>query len=485
VSAALISHTVNRLWASPDIWMWAASIREFGDRPLDPQNPLRPGDSADPYLSPYSFVLGRLSQVVDVSPLTMLAAAAVVNLAVLLVAFRRLALSHGNRWMPACLLATTLLAWGIQPWRWSGFFSANSIGTVLPLGSTSAAAVAILMLASIASPSSATVWARRFFVIAAGSAYVVLVHPMTFVGAVCVMCGLGVGTTRTVNVRVAIAVAAGVAAALLWPFVSWWELARSSAFDDANDAMFARVAQRTFLAWPAALLAWRRLRADDRDPLAWAMVIPTVVYLAAWATGRGDLGRVLPWAMLAAHLLLATWLSERLCSGLGDGRRSKFALAALGAVGVVGCAPGVARAVPDMLRVGPLSDAVTDSVVVPWSAAGPCPAGVIVAERSVAVALSALCGDVLWAPVPEVFGAGDEAARRAATDSMLAVDADVERLRGEFGVRWLAVPASDGPALVAALDQHGVRSGAVLVVGDASLVELLPAGAPGAEPGDG
>ena len=48
----------------------------------------------------------------------------------------------GNRTTALLLLVFTLLLWGVTPWRWSGFLSANSFGFGLPYPSAFATAAA-------------------------------------------------------------------------------------------------------------------------------------------------------------------------------------------------------------------------------------------------------------------------------------------------------------------------------------------------------
>ena len=139
--------TLNQAWPSPDFWVHLGAVREFASAPLSPANPMVTGHAADPYMSPYTFLLGVLVGALGVDAVTVLAVAGVISLVLLLYALHRFVRSVSlEPSAPAFALAFTLTAWGWNPWRWSGFFDLNSLGAVLPLASTSASALGLIAI---------------------------------------------------------------------------------------------------------------------------------------------------------------------------------------------------------------------------------------------------------------------------------------------------------------------------------------------------
>ncbi len=58
----MVGQTINRLWSTPDFWVYLGAVREFAQRPLHPLHPLLVGGNADPYMGPYTFALGLFTR---------------------------------------------------------------------------------------------------------------------------------------------------------------------------------------------------------------------------------------------------------------------------------------------------------------------------------------------------------------------------------------------------------------------------------------
>jgi hypothetical protein len=458
---AMIGHTINESWASPDFWVYLAAVREFAAHPLDPSNPLMVGTDPDPYLSPYTWVLGGVTRVTGADGVTVLALAGMVNLSLLLAGLYRLVTTLSSRWLaPALVLVLTLFAWGTPPWRWAGFFNANSIGTVLPLGSTFASALALFAL------SAAVRWMRsgaraEIVLVAAATPLIITCHPFTATWTAAVALGFVVGTAdrtnrRRVGILVAVAAAAaGLAAA--WPFYPVLELPGASGDLEAiNAAIFHRVVPRTFLALPGLLAVGLRLRKRWRDPIVLGLAATATLFVVGWVLDRPTLGRSLPAVLLMLHLALAD-LVAGLLEDRGDARQRSTIIAAMSlaiAVGAAGTAAGMVRAVPRALLPASLADRPELASLVddPYRTidARISREDVVVASTSRLAAASAGVGGKVVGPfVPAPF-VDDVRERQRATDTILDPDAPAaqrQRALRRYGVDWLVLTPRDAQRL--------------------------------------
>jgi hypothetical protein len=456
---AMAGHTANENWASPDFWIYLSAVREFAEHPLTPNNPVVVGTDPDPYLSPYTWVVGVVSRVTGADAVRVLAFAGLTNLVLLLVGLYRLVTTLSSRWVaPALALVFTLFAWGFPPWRWAGFFNANSIGTVLPLASTFAAALALLVL-------SATLrWLRsgtRGELVLVGGAIPLIItcHPFTATWTATVGLGFVVAAADRTNRRRVVAVAAAAAAAgllaLAWPFYPVAELPRaSSSFDPSNAAIFSRVLPRTFLALPGLLAIWLRFRERRRDPIVLGFAAATAVFAVGWILDRPTLGRVLPAVLLMLHLALADLLAAVLDDPSTVLRR-RAAIAAVAVTVVVGAAAsaaGMVRAVPRALLPGGLAGrSELQSLVDRYDLLGDrIPRNDVVAvSPPLAAASAGINGNVIAPSVPAPF-VDDVAERQRANRAILEPDtspAERQDAIRRYGVGWLVLTPHDAGSL--------------------------------------
>jgi hypothetical protein len=456
---AMAGHTANENWASPDFWLYLSAVREFADHPLTPGNPVVVGTDPDPYLSPYTWVVGAVSRVTGADGITVLAIAGLANLVLLLGGLYRLVTTLSSRWVaPTLALVFTLFAWGFPPWRWAGFFNANSIGTVLPLGSTFAAALALLAL-------SATLrWlrsgARGDLVLVGGAIPLIITcHPFTATWTATVGLGFVVAAADRTNRRRVVAVAAVAAAAgllaLAWPFYPVVELpGASSDFDASNAAIFSRVLPRTFLALPGLLAIWLRLRERRRDPIVLGFAAAAAVFTVGWVLDRPTLGRALPAVLLMLHVALADLVSGVL-EDPSTVRRRRAAIAAVAVTVVMGAAAsgaGMVRAVPQALLPGGLAErSELQSLVDRYRPLGDrIPRNnVVAASPPLATATAGITGNVVAPFVPGPF-VDDVAERQRANRAILEPDtspAERQDAIRRYGVGWLVLTPRDAGAL--------------------------------------
>src|SRR4051812_49030647 len=107
-------------------------------------------DTGDPhpFFSPWAVVVGLIARVTGLGPVDTLVLIAPVHLVLLLTglwAFVR-RVSQAPQ-APFYALLFTLLLWGPQPWRYSGFVHLGSLGFVLPYPSTFAIAAVLWAIA--------------------------------------------------------------------------------------------------------------------------------------------------------------------------------------------------------------------------------------------------------------------------------------------------------------------------------------------------
>ena len=351
LAVLMAGQTYNRLWSNLDFWVWLGAVREFAQRPLGPHHPLVAVDAPDAYLSPYTWVLGVVTRWSGADPVDVLATAGMFNLVVVLGGvwfFTRMA--SDEPWVPPLALAFTLVAWGYGPWRWSGYPNLNSLGSVLPLGSTLAYGTGLIALALLWRWTLRWRWPDLL-----GVTFLVpltlLVHQMTAMWVVLIGMAIVVSSLPSMALPDATRlVAAGTFAAglaLLWPFYSVWDLLFGvGGFDAVNLPTYNGVLVRSFLALPGLLLLAIRLRRNPRDVLGIAGLLIALCYAIGWVVGQGALGRLFPGLMLVAHVTMADWCAAQLRQKSPNRRLVGAGLVGILAVGVVGTATGWVRSVP-------------------------------------------------------------------------------------------------------------------------------------------
>ena len=126
----------------------------------------------------------------------------------------------GNRTTALLLLVFTLLLWGVTPWRWSGFLSANSFGFGLPYPSAFATAAAWACIGQWTAYLDGG--PRRSLAVATGlGALAVLTHPFTGAWlAIALACVLAAqrSWTRARTLSILAAAGAGAVTVLAWPY---------------------------------------------------------------------------------------------------------------------------------------------------------------------------------------------------------------------------------------------------------------------------
>jgi hypothetical protein len=457
----MVGHTSNRMWSNVDFWVWLGPVREFAERPFDPSHPLIAVDAPDSYMGPYSFILGGITRLTGADPVDVMAIAGIFNLAILVTGLWQLTRCVSKAaWAPPLALVFTLIAWGWQPWRWSGYPNLNSLGTVLPLGSTFAYGTGLFFLAAL--------WGwldsgnrTQLAVAVVAFPLTLLSHQATGLWVALVAIGFTAGRitqlTRRQLVELSAATALSVVIVLAWPFYSVAELSASiGAFNNVNTVTYRRVALRFVLALPGLVILGWRLRRSRTDPLALAGLIVGAAFVFGWMTDRGSLGRMLPGLALMAHLAMADWFAVSLSARVPTRymrRVSQGALVAIVLLGLLGTAPGWLRSVPRNFVPEEIAERLRlTSYVEPNLRFVDYLDGddVVAAVTGASIPIGGVAAKVLSVRVPEPF-IDDERQRSTDIRVMLdpLVDPDVrDTLIARYGPDWLVVELVDAEPLV-------------------------------------
>lgn len=477
--------TRNGQW-STDMWEHVAVVRELIAHPFDPAHPQVASDATHPGYSPYTVGLGLIGNGLGVGALGVLSAAALVNVGLLLVALRTFVVEvTGNRRAPFWALVLVLALWGLDPYRYSGFYGLNSIGFVAPYPSTFATAVALGTLVA------ALRWTRErrpglLAVVALGTALVALVHPLSAPWLALALAAVAgrVGRDRRALAALGAAGIVAVGLALAWPWYSLLDLVRSSdELDALNRSMYVHVAQRIFPALLGLVVVARRSRVDRLDLLGLFLAGSGGLWLVGALTDNTSFGRSLPFVVLVLHVALADGIGRIEAttswrSAPGRVRAGAAGLVGLLLLGVVTAGPGLVRMVPEALlpastrssealvrpdeRYGFLTDSVGRTEVVTGSR---------VEDDRV---IPALAGRTLALGTPRPF-VTDADARRAARRTFLdpaTAPARRAEIQERYDLRFVLLHAEDprDRRLLAALERAGAQ--VVHDDGDLVLVEL-------------
>jgi hypothetical protein len=423
---------------SSDFWEHAAVVRELSARPFSPKHPLLLVDATHAYFSPYLLAVALAARAAGVSAIWALATAGLVNLVLLILAFRRLLvrlLPEGEAAAPFALVFFILL-WGKDPWMWSGFLHVGMLGYNVAYPSTFAAAAMLLCL-SLLLDALDTGHSLPFIGIAFLLALSVLTHPPT---AIVLLAGLAalffarVNDRRLINgVLLAGAVMAGVAGAAAWPYFPVLQLfvAQPAEFHSWSLVFYQGVPAQV---WPAMValpvLLWR-LRRNRRDPLVLFMAVLGAIYALGWITGKYGLGRVISYMAVLVQIALgaavARWESRL------PARRAWLAPVCT-SIAMLGL---LAYTRPPLPRVRRYERPVwydVDSVLTPVH-----PGEVVLADSRTSYLVPVLTGGRVVAWRHPVYWVPDHAVRRAAQDRFFGVVSDAERraVIARYQVRWI------------------------------------------------
>jgi hypothetical protein len=420
------------------------------------------------FRSPYSFVLGLVTRWTGLDSVTVLGIAAMANLGVILggVWYFARSLSRAVHF-PSVLLVLTLLAWGWIPWRWAGYPNLNSLGTVLPLGSSFAYGTVLIGLGALwrwlNGPKSALL-----VLTVAAFAVTMLTHQATALWGVLIAAGFLASRVRqlTPRVRGQFALAVGCLGCLvvIWPFYSVLSLLSGlGGYDEINAGTYSGIVARSFLAVPGVLVLVRKRWWHETMHLRWAISAVSCVWLLGLVADKGSLGRVMPGMMLMSHTALAGYLVEIPHATGGPSRRQRLALLAMVVVvGMAGTATGWLRAVPrDFVPASMAKQLRLHSYFDPNRAFADYigPTDVVAAVDGAAIPIGGYAGKVISVEIPEPFVRDVEtrlAENRELTDPVTSADRRRELVE-KYALDWIVVEPADASAITASLNGASIR----------------------------
>jgi hypothetical protein len=389
VLVLLSFQTLNRDW-STDYWMYTATLGALRADVRNPQHDMTGTDDPSERFTPYTVGLAAIGRETGLASVTLLELAAFANLVLFLVAFELFVTELTGRRLVACFaLIATLVMWGLDPWRWSGFLNLNSIGFGLPWPSTFVTGLGLI-----------AGWALLRFDKSGSSGWLVIVGVAMAVGAVShpytagwisvMLLALVVHRRlyrrdRVIPLLVMTACTAGLVVA--WPYYPFLELGSrgDAAYSGVMNVMYRSVALRTVAALPGFFVVFQRFRRDHTDALALMLFGGLGIYLVGAVSDQQSFGRVLPLIMLAAQIGIGLLVAD-----LVERRRPATVpmvtwLAVSFAIGLVGVAPGVVRTVPRSVLPQSLRERpALQSVTTQWSALANVvePGTVVIAQRN-------------------------------------------------------------------------------------------------------
>jgi MFS family permease len=423
---------------SSDFWEHAAVVRELSVRPFSPRHPLLSVNATHAYFSPYLLAVALVARATGISATTALATAGLVNIVLLVLAFRRFLvrlLPQGEAAAPYALLFIFFL-WGNNPWMWSGFLHIGMLGYNVSYPSTFAAAAMFLSL-SLLLDALDRGRSLAFIGIAFLLALCVITHPPT---AVVLLAGLAALFLARVNDRFLIngglllaAVVAGVAAALAWPYFPLGQLlvAQPVEFNMWSLVFYQGVPAQV---WPAILalpvLAWR-LRGSRRDALVLFVAALSVIYALGGITGDYGLGRVIAYIVVLVQIALgaavATWESRL------PARRAWLAPACT-VMAILGLLAYTRPPLPRLRRYERPLWYDVGSILTPVR-----PGEVVLADSRTSYMVPVLTGGRVVAWRHPIYWVPDHAERREAQERFFAAATDSERraVIGRYHVQWI------------------------------------------------
>lgn len=299
-----------------DFWAHSAVVRELAAHPFSPGHPQLNIDADHEFFSPYTLAVGIFSRVSGLGAVNALAVAGIINLTLLFI-FLRVFLSKLQTHKEAAFytLLFMLFLWGNKPWKFSGFFHVRVLGYVAPYPSTFALVLVLgcFILYFKLVEARHLKYVLYIFIL---STVVLLTHPFSFIILVCGICFLSLSRYKKHLITLYLILAGGIIisflAALLWPYYDFERLIFSSTgerYHDLNRIMYMDVLEKIYPALFAVPLLFIRLKKNYRDSLSVMCLGLFAVYMYGGIMGKWGYGRVIWFAVLLLHSVIADWVA--------------------------------------------------------------------------------------------------------------------------------------------------------------------------------
>ncbi|MEO7572245.1 MAG: hypothetical protein ABIX10_07400 [Acidimicrobiales bacterium] len=442
LTLGMLSHTINRRWGG-DYWIHQTAVVGFRADLWAPLHPMIGEPVPFSYYSFHAFALAAVGEATGSSTEALFVIVGPLQLILLLVAIRSITVRLTSEPGAATFaLVGTLVFWGFQPWRWSGFLNLHSLGLTLPYPSILATATGLFATSRLVDYLEHR-RRRHLVAVTALLALTLTTHPFTGAWTLlvlsCVVLSRRDGLSSKHYLLLGASGGLAGAAAVVWPFSDLWHVLTSGGdFAAAHAFLYEAVPSRLFLAIPAIASLLPRFAASRRDPLVLIASVGWAIYACGWIFDQPNLGRVLPMPLLASHLSLAA-LTASLVQRRQEQRprRAVQGLAVLSVVGLVGVSPSLALAVPEPWVPDALASRLTDGgIVAPYEPLEGLlhPGDVIVADDNRLRQVAPAFGGYVVAPgYPDPF-VDDNAARLAANDRAVRGAPDAAEITTRYGV---------------------------------------------------
>lgn len=442
LTLGMLSHTINRRWGG-DYWIHQTAVVGFRADLWAPLHPMIGDPVPFSYYSIHAFALAVVGEATGSSTEALFVIVGPLQLVLLLVALRSITVRLTSQPGAATFaLLGTVLFWGFQPWRWSGFLNLHSLGITLPYPSIFATATGLFAASRLVDYLD---HGRRRHLVAVMALLALTLTAHPFTGAwtslvlACVVLSRRGGLSSKDHLLLGAAGGLAGAAAVLWPFSDLWHVLTSGAdFSAAHASLYEAVPSRLFLALPAVASLFPRFAASRRDPLVLIAGVGWAIYACGWIFDQPNLGRVLPMPLLASHISLGAFAAALVQRRQERRpRRAVQGLALLSVVGLVGVSPSLALAVPEPLLPDGLASRLTDGgIVAPYEPLEGLlrPGDVIVADDNRLRQIAPAFGGYVVAPgYPDPF-VDDNPGRLTANDRAVSGAPDAAEITMRYGV---------------------------------------------------
>ncbi|MDH3426249.1 MAG: hypothetical protein OEM22_06210 [Acidimicrobiia bacterium] len=268
-----------------DYWPHAAAIKEWSANLAHPGHPQIAGGQATSLFVPANLVVTLLAAAFNLSPMTAMGVAAILNLIILfggIYAFSRVYFAH--RWAPVLVLGVFTLAWG-NALPWSGMIQAKGLLFVASYPSTQALGLAwgAIALAIAMMRSQIGAW-WPYPALAALSTVILASHPLS--GAL-LLISIGIAAlTEESSWKLRAGTLGAATSALLlveaWPWHSFWRIVTSRS--GINEPVWEQFRDPTHMAVALGPLllgigaAWLLARRHEHPLIVLGLAVTTAVW---------------------------------------------------------------------------------------------------------------------------------------------------------------------------------------------------------------
>ncbi|MFW5700159.1 MAG: hypothetical protein ACOCWM_00580 [Cyclobacteriaceae bacterium] len=301
-----------------DFWEHTAVIKSLSKDIFSPSHPLINVDNVShAFFSPYHILLSIFAKSFNV--VNLLKFFGVINLAFLLVSiwfFIKEFFNKNYDTISFYSILMILLLWGIDPWRWSGFFHIKILVISISYPSTfSAALMFISAYVHIRFIKNGNLY--LIFPVLIISAIILITHPTTYVVHCVLLFSLTIHFTNKIFskylfITIFIILIGSALLSLLWPYYSYLEIIKDSEtlkFNDHSKALYENILLACFPWFISLPFLVKRIRRNILDFFVLIVFILSSIYIFGYISGIYGFGRVISYIAVFMQILLAYEIS--------------------------------------------------------------------------------------------------------------------------------------------------------------------------------